>query len=267
MTDDGDAHRRLDAREAWNRGAAAWDEFVESGADYYRTAVHGPALLAVCGPVQGLRVLDLGCVQGYFSRQLSLRGARVDGDDLAEAQLGNARRHEAERPLGIAYHLLDAAHVAEHWPPASFALAAACMSLQDMPDPAGALRSAHRTLGEAGRLVFSLPNPLTDTPFRVWERGERGEKIALKIDRYFESGPRVTRWNMARLRAHWETPYWSRTLAEWSALIDEARFFIRRLHEPRPTAEQVTANPDLDDSYRLPYFLIFDLVKAPAPPG
>ena len=253
----------LDAREAWNRGAAAWDDFVESGADYYRTEVHGPALLAACDPVQGRRVLDLGCGQGYFSRQLARRGARVDGVDLAEGQLDNARRHEAARPLGIAYHLLDAARVAEHWPPASFELVTACMSMQDMPDPAGALRGARRVLGRDGRLIFSIPNPLIDTPFRAWERDERGGKVALKIDRYFESGPRILHWNMARLRAHWETPYWYRNLTEWSALIADAGFAIRRLHEPRPTAEQVAANPDLDDCYRLPYFLIFDLVVTP----
>ena len=256
----------LDVGAAWDASAAAWDAFVESGADYYRTEVHGPALLAACGPTRGLRVLDLGCGQGYFSRLLAGQGARVAGVDLSAGQLANARRHEAERPLGIEYHPLDAARVGEHWPPGSFDLVTGCMSLHDMPDPAGALRGARSVLTEAGRVVFSILNPLTNTPFREWERDERGGKIALKIDRYFAAGPRVMRWDMPRLGAHWETPYWHRTLAEWSALIDGAGFLIRRLHEPRPTAEQVARNPDLDDCSRLPYFVIFDLVKAPARP-
>lgn len=253
---------RLDARAAWDRGAAAWDEFVESGNDYYRTEVHGPALLAACGEVRGRRTLDLGCGQGYFARRLAERGARVVGVDLSEAQIASARRHEAARPLGIAYRSLDAARVAEHWPPGSFDLVTAGMSLQDMPDAAGALQAARATLPKSGRLVCSIPNPLTDTPFREWERDERGEKVALKIDRYFESGPRLTRWTMARLSAHWETPYWYRTLGEWSVLVADAGFLIRRLHEARPTAEQVARNPALDDCRRLPYFLIFDLVPA-----
>lgn len=265
MTGGSDGPERLDAREAWDRGAKAWDEFVEGGTDYYRTEVHGPSLLAACGKVRGLRALDLGCGQGYSSRQLAVRGARVVGVDLSEAQLANARRHEEDRPLGIAYHLLDATRVAERWPRGSFELVTACMSLQDMPDAAGALRAARVVLTEPGRLVFSLPNPLTDTPYREWERDERGEKLALKIDRYFESGPRVTRWTMARLRARWETPYWYRTLAEWSVLLDEAGFLIRRLHEARPTREQVDQNPALDDCYRLPYFLVFDVVTALLP--
>ena len=95
---------------------------------------------------------------------------------------------------------------------------------------------------------------------RVGTRCERG-KGALKIDHYFESGPAVFHWNMARLTSHWDTPYWHHTLTEWSELLTSAGFLIRRLSEPRPTAEQVRQNPNLDDCYRLPYFLIFDLLK------
>ena len=38
-------------------------------------------------------------------------------------------------------------------------------------------------------------------------------------------------------------------------MIAEAGFLVRRIHEPRPTQEQVKRIPDLDDCYRLPYFL------------
>ncbi|MDP9372378.1 MAG: class I SAM-dependent methyltransferase [Chloroflexota bacterium] len=267
MSGDRNDRDGFDARAAWNHGARAWDTFVERGDDYYRTEVHSPTLLAACGEVAGLRVLDLGCGQGYFSRRLAQRGARVTGVDLAEGQIANARRHEADQPLGIEYHLRDAARVGEHWPSGSFDLVAACMALHDMPDPLSALRSARTVLVAGGRLIFSIPHPCTDTPFRQWERDELGGKIALKIDRYFASGSRVTRWNMDRLQGPWETPYWHKTLAEWSGLIAEAGFLIRRLHEPRPTQEKVAQNPNLDDCYRLPYFIIFDLVLAPQTPS
>ena len=120
----------------------------------------------------------------------------------------------------------------------------------------------HRVLVPRGRLVFSIAHPATNTPFREWERTETGEKGPLKIDRYFESGPAVLRWTMARLKYQWDTPYWRRTLAEWSSLLADAGFLIRRLHEPRPTPEQVACRPELDDAYRLPYFLIVDALRA-----
>jgi 2-polyprenyl-3-methyl-5-hydroxy-6-metoxy-1,4-benzoquinol methylase len=250
-----------DARAAWNAAARAWDEFVESGEDYYRHQVHGPALVAACEPVSGLDVLDLGCGQGFFCRGLARRGARVVGIDLAEQQIAFARVHEEREPLGIEYHVMGAADVSKHWPSGHFDMATACMSLHDMADVGSVLQSVFAVLRAGGRMVFSTIHPCTDTPVREWERDEMGNKAALRIDRYFDSGPTVCHWNMQRLKYHWDSPYWRYTLSEWSELIAAAGFLIRRIVEPRPTAEQVAQNPHLEDCYRLPAFLIFDLAK------
>jgi 2-polyprenyl-3-methyl-5-hydroxy-6-metoxy-1,4-benzoquinol methylase len=251
----------LNTRDAWDAGAAAWDDFVESGADYYRTEVHGPGLLAACGDVSGLVVLDLGCGQGWFSRRLAQRGAKVTGVELAENQIANARRREGEAPLGIDYRQLDATTVHRHFPAGAFDLVTALMSIQDMDDSGAALKAAHTVLKPGGRMLFSTPHPFTDTAFREWERDAGGNKLALKVDRYFESSFRTLDWNMERLKYHWQTPQWRRPLSEWSALISEAGFLTRRLLEPRATPGQVEAHPELDDCARLPYFLVFDLVK------
>jgi 2-polyprenyl-3-methyl-5-hydroxy-6-metoxy-1,4-benzoquinol methylase len=170
-----------DVHAAWNQGAQAWEEFVESGADFYRHAVHGPALLAACEPVRGLAVLDLGCGQGFFSRELARRGARVVGIDIADQLLAYARRHEEHTPLGIAYHLMSAATMSQHWPPGSFDLVTACMALQDVADVAASLRNAFAVLRAGGRLVCSVPHPWTDTPVRQWETNDAGEKTVLAV--------------------------------------------------------------------------------------
>jgi 2-polyprenyl-3-methyl-5-hydroxy-6-metoxy-1,4-benzoquinol methylase len=251
-----------DARTAWNQGARAWQSFVRSGADYYRTMVHGPALLASCMPVAAQRVLDLGCGEGYFSRELARSGALVVGVDLSESLLEYAQERENEERLAIEYRHLDARDVAKTWDAGSFDLVTACMSLQDMEDVGTVLQACAHIIRAAGRMVFSTPHPCTDTPFRVWERGEGGEKLALKIDRYFDTGPAVMNWNMPRLAYRWKTPYWRRTLEEWTLLTSAAGFMVRHLREPRPSAEQVRERPELEDCSRLPYFLIIDLLKS-----
>jgi SAM-dependent methyltransferase len=245
-------------RLAWDAGAEAWDEFVESGADYYRTEVHGPALLVACGEVGELPVLDLGCGQGWFSRQLARRGARVIGVDLSPAMLAHARRHEKEEPLGIEYVELDAAQVHRSWAPASFELVTACMSIQDMSDPKEAIEGAARLLPIGGRLVFSVPHPFSEMAYREWERDEEGNKLSLKVDRYFDSGPGTLQWDMPRLRYSWETPRWRLSLSEWSTAVRGAGLVMAGLREPRPTAEQVARRPELEDCRRLPYFLVID---------
>lgn len=255
-----------DSIAAWNGAAGAWDAFVESGADYYRHEVHGPALLAACEPLSRRRVLDLGCGQGYFSRQLARRGAVVSAIDGAGDLLALARCREAGAPLGIDYRELSASAVADHWLPHSFDLVAACMAVQDMADVPGALTAAFTVLRPGGRMVFSVPHPATDTAFREWARDAAGQKQYLKLDRYFETGPSVCHWNMPRLRQHWSTPYWRYTLSEWTDLVLGTGFTIHRLREPRPTAGQVAANPQLDDCRRMPFFLIFDLGKPESAP-
>jgi 2-polyprenyl-3-methyl-5-hydroxy-6-metoxy-1,4-benzoquinol methylase len=260
-TEAGKSFSDADTRAAWNAGARGWDEFVETGADYYRHEVIGPGLLAACGPVRGLEVLDLGCGQGYFSRLLATSGARVTGIDLSDELIALARKKEEAAPLGIEYHVLSAREVNRRFEPATFDVVTACMAVGDMADVQATLRSAFEVLRPGRRMVFCESHPGTDTPFREWVRNETGDKTVLKIDRYFDSGPRVCHWAQAGRDAPWDTPYWRYTLAEWTGMTAEAGFLIRRLHEPRPTEEQVRRIPDLDDSRKVPYFLVYDLLK------
>jgi 2-polyprenyl-3-methyl-5-hydroxy-6-metoxy-1,4-benzoquinol methylase len=250
-----------ESREGWNRGAAGYDDFIESGADWYRLEVHGPALLAACGEVRGRFALDLGCGQGYFTRQLARSGAAVIGVDLSDALVDLARAHEQREPLGATYHALSAAEVGTRWVEGQFDLVTSCMAVQDMADVAAVLRGAFEVLRPNGRMVFSVPHPLTDLARREWERDPEGRKLALRLAGYFESGPASCDWSMPRLSYHWDTPCWRHTFGEWSALIADAGFLVRRMHEPRPTPEQVERRPELMDCAIAPYFLVFDLVK------
>src|SRR4051794_35857990 len=234
-----------DPAMAWDLAAPAWDDFVETGLDYWRTGLHGPALLAAGGDGRGQRVLDLGCGQGWFTRQLAEYGAKVVGIDFSAGQIANAQRHEAAHPLGIQYQLLDATQISAHWPPGSFDLITACMSLHDSPHTADILSAGRQVLAPEGRVAFSIVHPVIGGPHTDWERGEDGQKGARRVDRYFETGPYVLNWRMARLTTHWSTPQWHRTLSDWIALITEAGFTVIHLDEPRPTPEQSEQNPAL----------------------
>jgi len=251
----------LDARQAWNSGADAYIQYVESGADYYRHLVHGPGLFAACGEVRGLDALDVGCGHGYFSRLLARGGARVTGVDLSDKLIAHANKMEGGERLGITYQLLDAACISEAFDAEKFDLVTGCMSLQDMADPRAVLAGANRVLRPRGRCVFSVPHPATNPVIRNWQRDQHGRKLALHLDQYFHTGPAICQWNMPRLSSHWKTPYRRFTLTEWSAMIAAAGFVIKALSEPRPDSDLVAAYPKLDDCSRMPYFLVFEIVK------
>ena len=247
------------AWSSWEESADAWDQFVESGQDFYRSEFHGPALLAACQPVAGLAVLDLGCGQGWFSRALARAGAQVVGVDWSARLIGHAQRYQAETPLAVRYEVMDAAQVGQRLVGARFALVTGCMSLMDMPQPGAVLAAARTLLAPGGRVVFSVSHPMTETSYREWERDGFGRKVALKIDRYFDGRTRWMEWNMRRLRTRFRTLQFRFTLEQWSTMIAAAGLRIDTVAEPRPTLAAVEQRPELADALRVPYVLLFAL--------
>jgi 2-polyprenyl-3-methyl-5-hydroxy-6-metoxy-1,4-benzoquinol methylase len=71
----------VSVRDDWDTASDAYAEGQATGHDYYRLEFFGPAQVALCGEVQGLRLLDVGCGTGYFAREMARRGAVVTAVD------------------------------------------------------------------------------------------------------------------------------------------------------------------------------------------
>lgn len=255
-----DAPLRFDAdsvQQSWDQAADAYAAGQASGRDYYRYEFFGPAQVAICGEVRGLRLLDVGCGSGYFAREMARLGARVTAIDISPRMIDHARRQESESPLGIDYRVVDAAELGTSWPPASFDMATSCVALQDMPSADRVLRAVREVLHPGGRFVASITHPCSDTPFRKWERDESGRKRWLCVDRYFDREILEFRWR------GWDYDFTTAAahapLEDWFEWILRAGFTLRGLREPRPSAEALRQRPDLEDAMRVPYYLVFDL--------
>src|ERR1051326_6672499 len=81
-----------EVRESWDRVAPTWSAFVRED-DVHRKYIHGPALLELCGDVRGLQVLDIGCGEGWCSRELARSEADVTALDVSPGLIEEARRH------------------------------------------------------------------------------------------------------------------------------------------------------------------------------
>ena len=156
--------------EAWEENAAAWIEWArEPGHDSY-WRFHRDLFLDLV-PAPAGRTLDIGCGEGRLARDLAALGHDVVGVDVSPTMLAAARAAAPEMEL----HLADAADLP--FPVASFALAVAFMSLQDVDDLPGALHEAARVLAPGGRLCLAIVHPLnsagtftertTDSPFVI----------------------------------------------------------------------------------------------------
>jgi 2-polyprenyl-3-methyl-5-hydroxy-6-metoxy-1,4-benzoquinol methylase len=113
----------------WDNASESWVDFVRQGKDFCRDEMNNPATFELIGNVKGQRVLDLACGEGYNTRMLARRGARVTGADLSE------------------------------FPSNHFDVVTCFMALMDIRNYEGALSEVSRVLKNMGRFVFSIPHP------------------------------------------------------------------------------------------------------------
>ncbi len=133
--------------------------------DFYNRMIHFSQYLALAPWLRvppGLRVLDVGCGVGRWSRLLASRGARVTGVDLSPTMIAEARRRAAQAGLASRCRFLvqDLARLDAGEP---YDLVLGVTVLQHILDP-GALRAAVQRLAAhlapGGRLVLLEAAPL-----------------------------------------------------------------------------------------------------------
>jgi SAM-dependent methyltransferase len=146
---------------------ASWDEVAhdyhktvgETGDSYHRTYVN-PAIFDILGDVQDLSVLDLACGQGYLSRILARKGAKVVGVDLSEKMLEIAQESEASDSLGVKYIRCNSGDIREV-ANSSMDCIVSTFGFHDIREIESTIAECSRVLKEGGKLVFAIPHPLT----------------------------------------------------------------------------------------------------------
>ncbi|MEJ2385064.1 MAG: bifunctional 2-polyprenyl-6-hydroxyphenol methylase/3-demethylubiquinol 3-O-methyltransferase UbiG [Xanthomonadales bacterium] len=77
-----------------------------------RLCAHFGASAEASPPLDGLRVLDIGCGGGILSESMARLGARVTGIDVVEKNIRIASLHAAAQDLDIDYRLVTASDLA-----------------------------------------------------------------------------------------------------------------------------------------------------------
>lgn len=137
------------------------------------------------GPVDGRRVVEVGCGAAAASRWLATQGARVVGLDLSAGMLRHARL-AADR-TGVRVPLLQADATA--LPLADGAFDIACTAFGAVPfvaDSAAVMREVYRVLRPGGRWVFAVTHPM-----RWIFLDDPGENGLVATHSYFDRRPYV----------------------------------------------------------------------------
>jgi 2-polyprenyl-3-methyl-5-hydroxy-6-metoxy-1,4-benzoquinol methylase len=234
---------------SWDAAADDWAAHADTS-DYQNLFLQ-PRMLALAGEVSGRRVLDLGCGEGAYGRELTRRGARVTGIDGSPRLVEIARRRAAADSLHIDYHCANASQL-EGVVSGSFDLIVASMIFMNVEDYPGAVREAYRVLAPHGALCMSITHPCFSAPVSDWVGGKGQSPRHFAVDRYFE---RIA-WE-DRIAPTFRTPTLRRhrPLEDYIGGAIQAGFVLRAFQEPMTTDAELKASERFWPMRRVPYFV------------
>ncbi|CAN7197844.1 class I SAM-dependent methyltransferase [Neorhizobium tomejilense] len=228
-------------------------EFFEGYSQLGRS-VHGlagaaewPTIRTLLPALNGLRILDLGCGFGWFSRFAAAEGAAsVLGLDLSENMIAKARAENAHP--AIVYEIADLERV--ELPAAAFDLAYSSLAFHYLEDFGRLVEEVHSALAPGGKFVFTIEHPIymaSQNP--GWRTDDAGQRF-WPVDGYSVEGPRTTDW-LAKgvVKYH-------RTIGTTLNTLIDGGFAIRRVIEWRPSPDQLAANPAFAEEMDRPMILM-----------
>ncbi|MBC8518959.1 MAG: bifunctional 2-polyprenyl-6-hydroxyphenol methylase/3-demethylubiquinol 3-O-methyltransferase UbiG [Gammaproteobacteria bacterium] len=108
-------------------------------------------------PINGMRILDVGCGGGILSEGMARAGGTVTGIDMGEAPLSVARLHLLESKLDVDYQQITVEELAEK-EPGNYDIVTCMEMLEHVPNPASVVDACSRLVKADGHLFFSTIN-------------------------------------------------------------------------------------------------------------
>lgn len=210
-----------------------------------------PAVQALLPPLNNLRIVDLGCGYGWFSRYACEQGAQsVLALDVSEKMLAQAVSLGDHPAIDWQRADLETLQLE----PQQYDLAWSALALHYVEALPTLLRSVFAALKPGGQFIFTAEHPIYTAPRQPGWKTEHQQKIWPLSD-YQREGQRVTHWFAdGVIKQH-------RTLGTWVTQLIEAGFIITALNEWGPTAQQIAQQPALTEELERPMLFIMAVTK------
>lgn len=261
------ASRGAAKEKGWDQVAQWYDQLVgDEGSDYHKNVIV-PAVMKRLEPsLQGARVIDVCCGQGFVGKLLRQAGAaRVHGVDASPQLISAAQKRNAADDK-LTYEVADACQPGT-WANGSYDVALCLMAVHDVPDLTGLFQNIARSLNDRGRALFVFMHPCFRMPKHSHWGWDAEQKIQYRrMDRYgSEAKIEITTHPGRKSSEH--TIFYHRPLPSYVTSLSAAGLAITGCEElfshrrsqvgPRSKAEHLAAE-------EFPMFLLWELRKCPA---
>lgn len=172
----------MSSETGWDKVAGWYDRHVTEASDHHRDIII-PGALKLLDPKKGEKIIDVGCGQGVFCRELAVMGAQVVGIDASKKLIDLAKKRSGEK-FNIHYRVADAGDI-EGIQDSTFDAACSILAIQNMENLDAVAKETARVLKKNGRLIWVLNHPCFRIPRQSgWGFDEKRKLQYRRIDRY-----------------------------------------------------------------------------------
>jgi len=187
--------------------------------NFYNLYIEMPAMLSILkNRVKNMKVLDLGCGSGIFSKKLLQLGSNVVGLDLSKSLIDIARK---ENPK-IEFHIGDAKKT--QFKKTSFDIVSSSLMIHYFNNLDPLFKEISRILKNNGTLVFSFHHPTSEVTDKV---KMNGKNVSI-LNPYFHSNK--YKWTMMK---EMELISYHHTFETISKSLKKSGFLIEQIIEPK----------------------------------
>ncbi|MCC3359266.1 class I SAM-dependent methyltransferase [Bacillus sp. REN16] len=240
------------------RGASAYDQ-----EDFFRNymkrrgrkdspnnAIESPVVYELIGDFQNKRILDLGCGDASFGKDLLHQGASsyigVEGSE----QMVKAAMLNLDSSGGTVIHESMETY---RFPSNEFDIITSRFAIHYVSDIHTLFQNVYKSLKENGKFVFSVQHPLITSSFISKQTGEKRENWV--VDDYFLDGERKETWiGQIVVKYH-------RTIEQYFRKLTMSGFKLVDLREGTPMLEHFSNEEEFKRRQRIPIVLVFCCMK------
>lgn len=218
--------------------------------DSPNNAIESPIIYELIDDFQNKSILDLGCGDASFGKDLLNQGAGFYTGIEGSAQMVASAKFNLTAENGTIFHETMESY---SYPENKYDIVTSRFAIHYVSDIHILFRNVHKTLKDNGKFVFSVQHPLTTSSFLSKQTGDkRGNWI---VDDYFLDGERKEPWiEQLVVKYH-------RTIEQYFRALTKIGFSVVDLREGTPKREHFTSDEEFARRQRIPVILAFSCVK------